>query len=164
MQDVIDAKIFTPLLWLLLTAEFSIRKQAAWAVTNAISGGSDEQIKFEAFLCLHIYFSWSIFDDEIMSITWAIFFYRYLVIQGCIRPLCDLLDCQDPRIITVCLEGLENILTAGEAKKIAGVTDVNIYVSQIDDVGGLEKIENLQSHESTEIYEKAAQIVVNYLA
>ena len=50
MQDVIDAKIFPPLLWLLLTAEFSIRKQAAWAVTNAISVGSDERIKFEAFL------------------------------------------------------------------------------------------------------------------
>jgi len=37
--------------------------------------------------------------------------------QGCIKPLCDLLVYLDPRIVTVCLEGLENILKVQEAKK-----------------------------------------------
>ena len=67
-------------------------------------------------------------------------------------------------IINICLEGLENILRVGEAEKNAGLTDANVYVNQIDDAGGLDKIEDLQSHENIQIYEKTVQIAVNYLA
>jgi hypothetical protein len=67
------------LVQLLSEAEFDIKKEAAWAISNATSGGRHEQIK-------------------------------YLVTVGCIKPLCDLLTCSDPRIVTVALEGLENIL------------------------------------------------------
>lgn len=74
-----EANIIQPLAHLLGTAEFDIRKEAAWAISNATSGGTQEQIKF-------------------------------LVQAGCIKPLCDLLTCADVRIITVALEGLENIL------------------------------------------------------
>ena len=35
---------------------------------------------------------------------------KYLVANNCIKPLCDLLTCSDVRIVTVALEGLENIL------------------------------------------------------
>jgi hypothetical protein len=34
--------------------EFDIKKEAAWAVSNATFSGSDEQIKYEAFLSLHV--------------------------------------------------------------------------------------------------------------
>jgi len=88
---------------------------------------------------------------------------RFLVSQGCIKPLCDLLICPDPRIVTVCLEGLENILKVGEAEKNVSNTDgVNLYGQMIDDAEGLEKIENLQSHDNTEIYEKAVKILETY--
>ena len=70
----------------------------------------------------------------------------------------------DPTIITVCLEGLENILRAGRGKKNAGFTYVNEYLSQIQEAGGLDKIEDLQSHENTQVNEKAVQIVDDYLA
>lgn len=63
---------------LLSTSEFDIKKEAAWAISNATSGGSPEQI-------------------------------RYLVEQNCIKPLCDLLTASDARIVTVALEGLENV-------------------------------------------------------
>ena len=69
---------------LLSTAEFDIKKESAWAISNATSGGTAEQIK-------------------------------YLVHAGCVRPLCDLLTCSDVRIVTVALEGLENILKARPA-------------------------------------------------
>ncbi|KHN03948.1 Importin subunit alpha [Glycine soja] len=132
IQDVIEASIIAPLVHLLQNAEFDIKKEAAWAISNATSGGSHEQIKF-------------------------------LVSQGCIRPLCDLLICPDPRIVTVCLEGLENILKVGEAEKNVSNTDgVNLYAQMIDDAEGLEKIENLQSHDNTEIYEKAVKILETY--
>lgn len=88
---------------------------------------------------------------------------RYLVSQGCIKPLCDLLVCPDPRIVTVCLEGLENILKVGEAEKNLGRSgDVNLYAQMIDDAEGLEKIENLQSHDNNEIYEKAVKLLETY--
>ena len=54
-------------------------QEAAWAISNATSGGKPEQIK-------------------------------NLVTEGCIPPLSDLLEVHDAKIITVALEGLENIL------------------------------------------------------
>ena len=66
---------------MLSEAEFDIKKEAAWAISNATSGGRHEQI-------------------------------NTLVQAGAIKPLCDLLTCSDPRIITVALEGIENILKA----------------------------------------------------
>ncbi|XP_051141633.1 importin subunit alpha-like [Andrographis paniculata] len=132
IQAVIDAGIIAPLVMLLQNAEFDIKKEAAWAISNATSGGTHEQIKF-------------------------------MVREGCIKPLCDLLLCPDPRIVIVCLEGLENILKVGEAEKNQGHTgDVNIYAQMIDDAEGLEKIENLQSHDNNEIYEKAVKILETY--
>ncbi|KAK4773160.1 hypothetical protein SAY87_028179 [Trapa incisa] len=88
---------------------------------------------------------------------------RFLVRQGCIKPLCDLLSCPDPKIITVCLEGLANILKAGEAEKVEGRTgDINVYVQMINGAEGLEKIEHLQEHENIEIYEEAVKILETY--
>ncbi|GJR29605.1 importin subunit alpha-2 [Tanacetum coccineum] len=132
IQTVIEANIIGPLVNLLQNSEFDIKKEAAWAISNATSGGSHDQIK-------------------------------YLVNQGCIKPLCDLLICPDPRIVTVCLEGLENILKVGEAEKNLGRSgDVNLYAQMIDDAEGLEKIENLQSHDNNEIYEKAVKLLETY--
>ena len=69
----------------------------------------------------------------------------------------------DPRTITVCLEGLENILRVGEAEKNMGNTgDANLYAQLVDDAEGLEKIEKLQSHDNNEIYEKAVKIIETY--
>lgn len=90
---------------------------------------------------------------------------RFLAGQGCIKPLCDLLICPDPRIVTVCLEGLENILKVGEADKELGMNDgINLYAQEVDECEGLDKIENLQTHDNTEIYEKAVKILERYWA
>ncbi|KAH1243579.1 Importin subunit alpha-1 [Glycine max] len=132
IQTVIEAGLVAPLVNLLQSAEFDIKKEASWAISNATSGGTHDQIK-------------------------------YLVSQGCVKPLCDLLVCPDPRIVTVCLEGLENILKVGEAEKSLGNTgDVNVYAQMIDEAEGLEKIENLQSHDNNEIYEKVVKILETY--
>lgn len=65
--------------------------------------------------------------------------------------------------MTVCLEGLENILKVGEADKEMGLNGgINLYAQKIDDCEGLDKIENLQSHDNNEIYEKAVKILEKY--
>ncbi|KAI3854902.1 hypothetical protein MKW92_008241, partial [Papaver armeniacum] len=85
----------------------------------------------------------------------------YLVNQGCIRPLCDLLIYPDPIIVTVCLRD-PNILKVGEAEKNLGTTGTNVYAQLIDEAEGLEKIKNLKSHDNTEINNKAMKILETY--
>jgi importin subunit alpha-6/7 len=46
MQAVIEAGLIAPLVDLLQNAEFDIQKEAAWALSNATSGGTHEQIKY----------------------------------------------------------------------------------------------------------------------
>lgn len=46
LKAVIDANIFPVLIDILGKAEFKTRKEAAWAITNATSGGTAEQIRF----------------------------------------------------------------------------------------------------------------------
>ena len=45
MGSVLLLVIYTFLIKLLATAEFDIQKEAAWAISNATSGGSQEQIQ-----------------------------------------------------------------------------------------------------------------------
>jgi hypothetical protein len=45
---VIDANIFPVLIDIQSKAEFKTRKEAAWAITNATSGGTAEQIRWGA--------------------------------------------------------------------------------------------------------------------
>ncbi|GAY66433.1 hypothetical protein CUMW_248710 [Citrus unshiu] len=133
IQAVIDAGLIGPLVNLLQNAEFNIKDWAARAISNATLGGTHEQIK-------------------------------YLAREGCIKPLCDLLLCTDPVIVAVCLQGLENILKVGEAEKNMDTTigDVNQYAQLVEEAEGLEKIENLQSHDNNEIREESVKILETY--
>lgn len=46
IQAVIDANIFSVLITILQTADFKTKKEAAWAITNATSSGTAEQIRY----------------------------------------------------------------------------------------------------------------------
>ncbi len=48
VQMVINAGVFPKLIELLSSSEFDIQKEAAWAVSNATSGGTPEQILYLA--------------------------------------------------------------------------------------------------------------------
>merc|ERR1712048_1038232 len=86
---------------------------------------------------------------------------KFLVQQGCIRPLCDLLTVNDPKIVTIALEGLENILKVGEeeSKATGQPNAIAIFVSEAE---GLNKIEDLQQHSNNDIYEKCIKILETY--
>ncbi|XP_022847054.1 importin subunit alpha-1-like [Olea europaea var. sylvestris] len=89
---------------------------------------------------------------------------KFLVHEGCIEPMCDLLvNPNEAHVIKTCLEGLENILKVGEAEKNQGnVEDVNVFAQMIVDAGGLQKIKNLQTHDNSKIREKAKKILETY--
>ncbi|RVX70730.1 Importin subunit alpha [Exophiala mesophila] len=140
IQSVVDAGIIPPLIHLLSNGDFKTRKEACWAISNATSGGLQK-------------------PDQI----------RYLVSQGCIKPLCDLLACPDNKIIQVALDGLENILKVGEMDKEAAdarapEAQVNRYALFIEEVGGMEKIHDCQNNANEEIYMKAYNIIERYFS
>ncbi|KAL1748510.1 armadillo-type protein [Schizophyllum fasciatum] len=134
IQAVIDANIIPPLINILSNADFKTRKEACWAISNATSGGLQEPSQI-----------------------------RYLVQQGCIKPLCDLLTMMDNKIIQVALDGLDNILKVGEMdKQAAGPGAVNQYALYVEEAGGMVTIHNLQQHDNLDIYKKAFNIMDKY--
>jgi importin subunit alpha-1 len=133
IQHVIDAELIPPLIHILETADFRIKKEACWAISNATTGGLQ--------------------NPDII---------RYLVSQGCIKPLCDLLTCMDNKLIQVALDGIENILKSGEDDKIKSNSSINSYTLLVEEVGGMEKIHNLQIHNNMDIYKKAYHIIDKY--
>jgi hypothetical protein len=137
IQSVIDANIIPPLIHLLTNGDLKTRKEACWAISNATSGGLQK-------------------PEQI----------RYLVTQGCIKPLCDLLACPDNKIIQVALDGLENILKVGDLdKQAAGEGDsINRYALFIEECGGMEKIHDCQTNANEEIYMKAYNIIEKYFS
>ncbi|KAI4374058.1 hypothetical protein MLD38_012101 [Melastoma candidum] len=176
-QFVIDNGVL-PSLNQLLTQNYkkSIKKEACWTISN-ITAGNRAQIQavIDANIIAPLVNLLQHAEFEIKKeAAWAISNatsggnhaqIQFLVNQGCIKPLCDLLVCPDPRIVTVCLEGLENILKVGEADKEMGLNGgVNLYGQIVDECEGLDKIESLQTHDNNEIYEKAVKILEKYWA
>ena len=61
------------------------------------------------------------------------------------------------------LEGLKNILAAGERlKDMPGSTNQNAYGIMLEEAGGLDLLENLQNHTSEEIAAKAVEILQTF--
>lgn len=174
-QVIINCTALPCLLNLLQTShKKSIKKEACWTISN-ITAGTTEQIQavIENNIIpplVHL-LATAEFDIRKES-AWAISNatsggshdqIKYLVRAGCIKPLCDLLDCSDVRIITVALEGLENILKVGDSEKeLAGAEGQNPYSTMVDEANGLDKIEELQNHSNREIYEKAVNILETF--
>ena len=82
--------------------------------------------------------------------------------RGCIPPLCDLLKVAEVKIVTVALEGLENILKVGETKVREMGLQENPHAVHVEQAGGLDLIDNLQQHENAGIYEKSLKILERY--
>ena len=93
---------------------------------------------------------------------WLPFRCRYLVSRGCLEPLCSALTYSDPDLVYTCLEGLENILQAGEAGKKGEESGTNPYAEFILECGGLEKLEDLQDVNSDRIYELVMKLLQSY--
>lgn len=85
-----------------------------------------------------------------------------MVSRGCLEPLCSVLTHNDPDLVYTCLEGLENILHAGEAGKKGEESGTNPYAEFILECGGLEKLEDLQDVDSDRIYELAMKLLQSY--
>lgn len=70
------------------------------------------------------------------------------------RSYCNLLAAQDARTVKVVLSGIANVFAMGERM---GVLE-NMCLS-FEEIGGLDKLEALQSHDNEEIYKKAFSLI-----
>ncbi|CAD7003352.1 importin subunit alpha-7 [Ceratitis capitata] len=155
---------------MLLNSQFeTIKKEACWTISN-VAAGNRQQI--QAVIDANIFpvlitimqnadfktkkeAAWAITNATSSGTAEQI---RYLVHVGCIPPMCDFLTVVDSDIVQVALNALENILKAGE--KFAARP--NPYAIAIEECGGLDKIEYLQSHENRDIYYKSFYIIEQY--
>ncbi|OAD75156.1 hypothetical protein PHYBLDRAFT_133133 [Phycomyces blakesleeanus NRRL 1555(-)] len=135
IQAIIDAGIMQPLIQILAYGDFKTKKEACWAICNATSGGLNR-------------------PEQI----------KYLVQNGCIKPLCDILTAMDNKISMVALDGLENILKAGEMEKTHTADGLNPYALLIEECNGIDYIHALQSHKNAEIYKKAYHVIDKYFS
>lgn len=132
IQAVIDANLIPPLIQVLARGDHKSKKEACWAISNATSGALSR-------------------PEQI----------RFIVAQGCIKPLCDLLTLGDNKIMQVALDGLENILKVGEADKQL-TQNHNQMAVYVEEAGGMDKIHSLQLHDNGDIYKKSYSIIDKY--
>ncbi|XP_050296659.1 importin subunit alpha-7 [Anthonomus grandis grandis] len=171
-QIILNCQALPCLLHLLSSSKESVRKEACWTISN-ITAGNRSQIQAvidaNIFPVLIEVLSKGDFKTK-KEAAWAITNatsggtpdqIRYLVNQGCVGPLCDLLTVMDTKIVQVALNGLENILRLGE-QEVKPHSGTNPYAVLIEQCYGLDKIEFLQSHENMEIYQKAFDIIEHF--
>jgi importin subunit alpha-6/7 len=171
-QFVINSNSLPCLLALLSSPKKGIRKEACWTISNITAGNKEQiqavienniippliQLLSNAEFDIRKEAAWAISNATSGGNAQQI---KFLVQQGCIRPLCDLLTVMDPKIVTIALEGLENILKIGEDESQAtgGQNQMAIFISEAE---GLNKIEDLQQHTNTDIYEKSIKMLEKY--
>ena len=85
-----------------------------------------------------------------------------LLDNGVFGCLIDLLDEQDPKLLCVALEGIENCMKWGEQFNIKDESGTNKFIVEAESRGGVEKIENLQTHQNNEVYEHSLKILETY--
>jgi importin subunit alpha-6/7 len=128
-QLVLNCNALPSILQLLGSQREAVKKEACWTISN-IAAGNQQQIQglinSNIFPVLIEILNTSEFKTR-KEAAWAITNatsggtaeqIKYLVDAGCIRPMCDLLAVMDANILQVALNGLENILKAGESYKV----------------------------------------------
>lgn len=119
-QFIINNNALPCLLALLSSPKKGIRKEACWTISNITAGNKDQiqavidnniippliQLLANAEFDIRKEAAWAISNATSGGSPAQI---KFLVQQGCIRPLCDLLTVNDAKIVTIALEGLENV-------------------------------------------------------
>jgi len=167
-QAVVDAGVLFTLVPLLSHQKKNIRKETCWMLSNIAAGSATQldslmrtpdliapilgQLAPSAEWDVRKEAAWVVSNVSTGGTPAHVL---KLVEHGAIRPLCDLLEVGEVRILVVALDALDAILrSAGSA--VAG------FIQLIDEADGVERIENLQEHESQEVYNRCVKMIESY--
>lgn len=171
-QVIINANALPALYDLLSNQKDSIVKETCWTISN-ITAGNHEQINavisakiMPLLIELLSHRDFKVRKEVIWAITNATTGgtheqIMYIFEIGGIQALCNFLTVNDVRMITVSLNGIENMLKAGEVAKNEN-NGINPCAMAVEQCGGLDKIEYLQAHENVDIYHKVCKIIEEY--
>lgn len=167
-QKVIDTGALNHFHELLQHPKSSIQKEAAWTLSN-ITAGNAEQIQSVIDANLVAPIMHCLANGEFRTqkeSVWVVTNFtsggtseqvRVLCQAGVIKYLCNLLVCNDDRIVSVILDGLQNILIHAEK-----LDCLESAVDLIEECEGLDKIEQLQNSPNEQIYQSAYKLIDTY--
>jgi hypothetical protein len=170
--DMIACGILPHFQGLLQSSKRPLRKEACWTISN-ITAGTPEQVEAVCNAGL-VPILLRILDKDDFFVkkeaAWAVSnitnngtkkHLRGLAQVGALQTFCRLLDCNDPKIVIVALEAIENILRVGQEDAAKEGKD-NPYCDFVEEANGLDKLETLQRHDNTTIYDKSVKIIQTF--
>ncbi|KAI9583927.1 importin subunit alpha [Glossina fuscipes] len=168
---VISAGGLAKLMNLLKHPKHNIVKEAAWTVSN-ITAGNQAQIQAVIESGIFVELRNVLEHGDFKSQKEAAYAVTNTTTSGTpeqvidliekyqiFKPFCDLLEAKDPRTVVVVLSGLTNLFAL--ASKLGGTENLCLM---LEEMGGLDKLENLQQHENEDIYKKAFAIIDTYFS
>lgn len=115
---------------LLETSDYDVKREANWALANAASGGTPDQVCHIRFISTTL----DVYEGSAFALLRYGFQIKYLVECKALPPLCEVLGWTDDKLLGVVLEALDRILKTGEQMKESLKLDVNPYVNLIEEV------------------------------
>lgn len=148
----------------------NIVKEAAWTISNITAGNPDQiQAVIDHGLIPPVSQVLATGDFKAQKeAAWVVTNFTSggsmtqivsLVAQGVLPPFSNLLTAKDAKTVIVVLDGIANIMqTAVKLNQVDELCQV------IEEIGALDKIEELQNHENEQVYKKALSIIETYFS
>ena len=172
-QTVIDAGVIPHLYNLMGHSDGAIRKEACWTISN-ICAGTPVQVGqiiehgiFDRLVDLVQNDVFEIKREAGWSISNTTALKEPSIIQEVaqrkgVEAMCQVLKEKcDPKTIVVLLEGIRNCLQVGQ-KHFLDDNGENPFTIVIEECGGLDTIEDLQTHKNMHVYELTLEIIENF--
>jgi len=169
-QCVLESGALQGMERLVMHERTNIQKEACWLISN-VTAGTQTQIQAAIDVNLIPALVHVLKTAEFKAQKEAVWAITNLTSGGTIEQiatianygvvpiLCNLLTVRDSKVTLVILDGLTNILTTGQ--KIGQIEQV---CNQIEECGGLDKIEMLQQSENEKVYKAALDIIENFFS